>query len=559
MKQPVFREVQNHLKKEILQAWTKAGREGLLPEPTSDSEILLEIPKERTHGNFATNLAFILAKPARRSPREIAVILLDKLVGSALIEEAEVAGPGFINFFLNQSWLNQVLSSLVKEPEEYGRVDDLAGAKIQIEFVSANPVGPMNVVNARAGALGDSLARLFKFCGAEVAKEYYINDYGIQVYTLGRSIDARYRELLGQEAVFPEDGYQGEYITDLARELAEEKGRALLEMTEEERIEVCLDWGYKKMLAAQQKDLADYGIIYDQWFSERSLHEAGRVDQVAAEMKEKGLLYEEEEAVWFRSTEFGDDKDRVVRTADGRTTYFVADIAYHLNKFERGFTHLINIWGPDHHGYIPRMKAAMAAFGIDPNRLEVLIAQQINLLKEGKPFKMSKRRGEFITMRDLLEEVGNDAARWYFLMRSPDSHLDFDLELAKKETAENPVFYVQYAHARISSIFRQLEEDLTSDPEFISTAVWEDDEEEILEKVAVFPEVVAGAAREREPHRLTNYLLDLATLFHSYYNRKRFLTEDEQLTKSRLLLAYAVKNVIRNGLGLLGVSAPEQM
>lgn len=559
MKQPVFREVQNHLKKEILQAWTKAGREGLLPEPTSDSEILLEIPKERTHGNFATNLAFILAKPARRSPREIAVILLDKLVGSALIEEAEVAGPGFINFFLNQSWLNQVLSSLVKEPEEYGRVDDLSGAKIQIEFVSANPVGPMNVVNARAGALGDSLARLFKFCGAEVAKEYYINDYGIQVHTLGRSIDARYRELLGQEAVFPEDGYQGEYITDLARELAEEKGRALLEMTEEERIEVCLDWGYKKMLAAQQKDLADYGIIYDQWFSERSLHEAGRVDQVAAEMKEKGLLYEEEEAVWFRSTEFGDDKDRVVRTADGRTTYFVADIAYHLNKFERGFTHLINIWGPDHHGYIPRMKAAMAAFGIDPNRLEVLIAQQINLLKEGKPFKMSKRRGEFITMRDLLEEVGNDAARWYFLMRSPDSHLDFDLELAKKETAENPVFYVQYAHARISSIFRQLEEDLTSDPEFISTAVWEDDEEEILEKVAVFPEVVAGAAREREPHRLTNYLLDLATLFHSYYNRKRFLTEDEQLTKSRLLLAYAVKNVIRNGLGLLGVSAPEQM
>lgn len=559
MKQPVFREVQNHLKKEILQAWAEANREGLLPEPTSDLEILLEIPKERAHGNFATNLAFILAKPARRSPREIAAILLDKLVGSALIEEAEVAGPGFINFFLNQSWLNQVLSSLVKEPEEYGRVDDLAGVKIQIEFVSANPVGPMNVVNARAGALGDSLARLFKFCGAEVAKEYYINDYGIQVYTLGRSIDARYRELLGQEAIFPEDGYQGEYIPDLARDLVEEKGRALLEMTEEERIEVCRDWGYKKMLAAQQKDLADYGIIYDQWFSERSLHEAGRVDQVVAEMKEKGLLYEKEEAVWFRSTEFGDDKDRVVRTADGRTTYFVADIAYHLNKYERGFTHLINIWGPDHHGYIPRMKAAMAAFGIDPNRLEVLIAQQINLLKEGKPFKMSKRRGEFITMRDLLEEVGNDAARWYFLMRSPDSHLDFDLELAKKETAENPVFYVQYAHARISSIFRQLEQNLTPDPGFISTAVWEDDEEEILEKVAVFPEVVAGAAREREPHRLTNYLLDLATLFHSYYNRKRFLTEDERLTKSRLLLAYAVKNVIRNGLGLLGVSAPEQM
>lgn len=559
MKQPVFREVQNRLKEEIWQAWAKASQEGLLPEPTGDIEILLEIPKERVHGNFATNLAFVLAKPARRAPREIATILVDKLVDSDLVNQAEVAGPGFINFFLKQSWLNRVLVALVEAPEEYGRVDDLAGKKIQLEFVSANPVGPMNVVNARAGALGDSLARLFKFCGAEVAKEYYINDYGIQVYTLGRSIDARYRELLGQEVVFPEDGYQGEYIYDLARALIEEKGRSLLEMSEEKRIEACRDWGYKKILASQQKDLADYGIIYDQWFSERSLHEAGRVDQVVAEMKERGLLYEEEEAVWFRSTEFGDDKDRVVRTADGRTTYFVADIAYHLNKFARGFDHLINIWGPDHHGYIPRMKAAMAAFGFDPNRLEVLIAQQINLLKDGKPFKMSKRRGEFITMRDLLEEVGNDAARWYFLMRSPDSHLDFDLELAKKETAENPVFYVQYAHARISSIFRQLDGEFIPDPEFIASVVWEDDEKEILEKVAVFPEVVSGAAREREPHRLTNYLLDLATLFHSYYNRKRFLTEEEQLTKARILLAYAVQNVVRNGLGLLGISAPEQM
>ncbi|HEY8343839.1 MAG TPA: arginine--tRNA ligase [Bacillota bacterium] len=559
MKQPVFREVQNRMKEEIRQAWAKANQEGLLPEPTGDIEILLEIPKERAHGNFATNLAFVLAKPARRAPREIATILVDKLVDSDLVDRAEVAGPGFINFFLKQSWLNRVLSALVEAPEEYGRVDDLAGKKIQLEFVSANPVGPMNVVNARAGALGDSLARLFMFCGAEVAKEYYINDYGIQVYTLGRSIDARYRELLGQEVAFPEDGYQGEYIYDLARALIEEKGRSLLEMTEEKRIEACRDWGYKKILASQQKDLEDYGIIYDQWFSERSLHEAGRVDQVVAEMKERGLLYEEEGAVWFRTTEFGDDKDRVVRTADGRTTYFVADIAYHLNKFARGFDHLINIWGPDHHGYIPRMKAAMAAFGFNPNRLEVLIAQQINLLKEGKPFKMSKRRGEFITMRDLLEEVGNDAARWYFLMRSPDSHLDFDLELAKKETAENPVFYVQYAYARISSIFRQLDGEFTPDPEFIATVVWEDDEQEILEKVAVFPEVVSSAAREREPHRLTNYLLDLATLFHSYYNRKRFLTEEEQLTKARLLLAYAVQNVVRNGLGLLGISAPEQM
>jgi len=563
MKQPVFREVQRQIKAELFRAWKAAAEEGTLPDPDgmefARARIMLEIPKERAHGNFATNIAFILAKPARRAPREVATIILQKLADSDLLNQAELAGPGFINFFLHQSWLNRVVAEVAEERTGYGRVPDLSGEKIQIEFVSANPVGPMNIVNARAGALGDCLARLFKLCGAEVTKEYYINDFGIQVYTLGRSIDARYREYLGGKADFPEEGYQGEYIYDLARELMEEKGDSLLEMEEEQRIEFCRDWGYQKMLAAQKKDLADYGVIYDQWFSERKLHESGRVEEVAQEMREKSLLYEEEGAVWFRSTEFGDDKDRVVKTADGRTTYFVADIAYHLNKYERGFNHLINIWGPDHHGYIPRMKAAMSAFGIDPERLEVLIAQQINLLKEGKPFKMSKRRGEFITMRDLLDEVGNDAARWYFLMRSPDSHLDFDLDLAKKEAPENPVFYVQYAHARICSIFKQATSGLDISNRVIITAVWEDDEEEILEKIAVFPEVVAGAAWGREPHRITNYLLDLATLFHSYYNRKRFLTEDEDLTRSRLLLAFVVQTVIKNGLDLLGISAPEQM
>lgn len=559
MKLPVFREAQKRLKDVILEAWKSAARAGELPAPDEAEEILLETPKERAHGNFATNVAFILAKSVRRSPREVAGILLKHLAEEKYLLKAEVAGPGFINFFLKPLWLNDVLASIIESPGEYGMTGDLAGEKIQIEFVSANPVGPMNVVNARAGALGDSLARLFKFCGASVGKEYYVNDYGVQVYTLGRSIDARYRELLGEDISFPEEGYQGEYIYDLARELLAEKGDSLLNLDEQERIEFCRDWGYRRILAGQQKDLADYGVIYDLWFSERSLHESGAVEAAVGEMEKKGLLYRAEGAVWFKSSEFGDDKDRVVRTADGRTTYFVADIAYHLNKFARDFNHVIDIWGPDHHGYIPRMKAAMAAFGINPDRLEVLIAQQINLIKDGKPFKMSKRRGEFITMRELLEEVGNDAARWYFLMRSPESHLDFDLDLAKKETAENPVFYVQYAHARISSLFRQAGVEFSPKVEAFPESIWEDDEKEILEKVAVFPEIVSAAARGREPHRLTNYLLELATLFHSYYNRKRFLTEEQVLTDFRLSLAFAVQTVVKNGLSLLGVSAPEQM
>ena len=450
-------EIREKLAEALRQGIQRAKADGVFP-PDCEETVKLETPKDRTHGHFATNAALVLARWAKKPPRQVAEMLLSYLPEVGFLGRTEIAGPGFINFYLDRSWLGEAAAEVLRLAEAYGDNDLLRGEKIQLEFVSANPVGPMNVVNARAAAVGDSLARIFKTCGAQVEKEYYINYYGVQVWVLGRSIEARYRELLGEAVEFPEEGYRGDYITDLAQEVLATYGSELRAKPEEERVELCKEFGYKKILRSQQEDLKNYGIVYDVWFSERSLHQSGAVDKVIKELEAKGLLYEADGAIWLKTSLFGDDKDRVIRTADGRTTYFISDIAYHLNKYERNFTRVIDIWGPDHHGYIPRMKAAMAALGIDPARLEVLIAQQINLLKGGKPFKMSKRRGEFITMQDLLNEVGNDAARWYFLMRSTDSHLDFDLELAKAQTSENPVFYVQYAHARIASLFRQAAE-----------------------------------------------------------------------------------------------------
>lgn len=560
MASAVIFEIRRQLGQLIKESIQQAIQSGAFPEKDLPN-LLLEVPKDRNHGHFATNIALMLARDVKLPPRQVAEVIIDKFPPTDLLERIEVAGPGFINFWLRREWLGQVAGETLQSAAEYGNADTLAGQKIQIEFISANPVGPMNVVNARAGAMGDSLARLFAACGAQVEREYYVNDFGVQVWTLGRSIEARYRELLGETVEFPEEGYKGDYISDLAQEVQRQAGDVFRSLPEQERVEYCRELGYQRILKSQQEDLAAYGIVYDVWFSERSLHQNGSVEAVFKLFTEKGLLYEAEGAVWLKTTLFGDDKDRVLRTADGRTTYFVSDIAYHLNKFDRGFDHLIDIWGPDHHGYIPRMKAAMAATGIDPARLEVLIAQQINLLKGGIPFKMSKRRGEFITMQDLLSEVGNDAARWYFLMRSAESHLDFDLELAKSQTSENPVFYVQYAHARICSVFRQCSEAKMAwegwTPEDLS--VWENDEEEVFELIARFPEIVTAAAAGREPHRITGYLLELATLFHAYYNRKRFLGEEPAVSHGRLTLAAAVRVTIAKGLELLGISAPERM
>lgn len=553
-------EMRKTLEEAVLQGIQRAKADGVFP-PDCEATVKLETPKDRTHGHFATNAALVLARWAKKSPRQVAEAILSYLPEVPFLSRAEIAGPGFINFYLDRTWQGEAAAEVLQMAEAYGDTEILQGKKIQLEFVSANPVGPMNVVNARAASVGDSLARIFKACGAQVEKEYYVNDFGVQVWVLGRSIEARYRELLGETVEFPEEGYRGDYITDLAQDILDTYGTELRARPEEDRVECCKEFGYQKVLKSQQEDLKAYGIIYDVWFSERSLHQSGAVEKLIKQLEEKGLLYEADGAVWFKTSLYGDDKDRVIRTADGRTTYFISDMAYHLNKFERGFTHVIDIWGPDHHGYIPRMKSAMAAMGIDPERLEVLIAQQINLLKGGKPFKMSKRRGEFITMQDLLNEVGNDAARWYFLMRGTDSHLDFDLELAKAQTSDNPVFYVQYAYARVASLFRLaaekgliwqgwLPEDLDN---------WDDDEAEILEQVARLPEVLGLAAEGREPHRVTGYLLELATLFHAYYNRKRVLGEAEQVSHARLSLAAVVQLTIAKGLNLLGISAPDRM
>lgn len=555
----IARKVKSSLQSLLKEAALKAGKLGQL---TFDAlpEVNLEIPKEKAHGNFASNLALALSKTAKKPPREVAQLLIANFDSNPYVAEVQIAGPGFINFYLNDRWLEEVLASILNQKEAYGDNSDLKGNKIQLEFVSANPVGPMNVVNARAAALGDTLSQLFKACGALTEKEYYVNDYGVQVMTLGRSLDARYRQLLGENVEFPEDGYQGEYVADMARQLIETKGDSYMKLSEEKRIETFRDLGYKQMLASQKKDLMNYGVEYDVWFSERSLHEAGEVDRILEILEERGLTFEGEGAVWLRTTDFEDDKDRVLKTSDSRTTYFTADIAYHLNKFQRGFDLVIDIWGPDHHGYIPRMKAAMAALGYQAERLEVLIAQQINLIKDGKPFKMSKRRGEFITMADLLEDVGNDAARWFFLMRSPDSHLDFDMDLARSQTNENPVFYVQYAYARICSIFGQAtaEQQAFKDNESFME-YWDEEEKNLIEKASQFPDLLSDSARRREPHRLTGYLLELATLFHSYYNKRRFISDDLGLTKSRLAVAKGLRYVLGRGMKMLGVSAPERM
>ena len=559
MEKIITRKVKESLRNTLEQAAFRARDCGKLAFEVLPP-VSLEVPKDKNHGNFASNMALILAKTVKLAPRETAQIIISHMEPNPYIAKFEIAGPGFINFYLGDNWLTEVLDAIIAEKDQYGNNSDLAGVNVQLEFVSANPVGPMNVVNARAAALGDTLGNLMSACGAKVWREYYVNDYGVQVETLGRSIDARYRELLGQTVEFPEEGYRGEYIYDIARDFIAEKGDYYLQFSEPERVKIFKDLGYTRILASQKEDLGNYGVHYDCWFSERSLHEQGAVTQIMKELEEKGLTFNQDGALWLRTTDYGDDKDRVLTTADGRTTYFTSDIAYHVNKFNRGFNLVIDIWGPDHHGYIPRMKAAMAALGFDPAQFEVLIAQQINLLKDGQPFKMSKRRGEFITMSDLLEEIGNDVARWFFLMRSPDSHLDFDMGLAKSQSNENPVFYVQYALARICSIFRQASSeqmDLAFGPELLQ--YWDDEEKGLMEKAAHFPDLISETAIKREPHRLTGYLLELATMFHSYYNKRRFISDDIGQTRARLALAKGLSFVLQRGLTLLGVSAPEKM
>lgn len=524
-------------------------------------EIGLEVPRDTGHGDFASTIALVTAKVAKKSPRDVAEIIVKHLPSGGVVREVEVAGPGFINFFLSYDWLFDTVRVIEEQGHEYGNSEYGAGEKILLEFVSANPVGPMNVVNARAAAVGDTLARLFRAVGFTVGTEFYVNDAGNQADVFARSLEARYIQLTDPDYSFPEDGYPASYVGELALELKREYPD-LLEMPRDERLALCKRWGTDQMVEAQKADLRQYGVEFDRWFRERDLHAAGALEEAIAFLKGKGLMFEAEDALWFRSTDFGDDKDRVIVKSDGTYTYVTADIAYHHDKLKRGYTKLIDIWGPDHHGYIGRMQAAIQALGYNKDTLEVLILQYVALLRNGEQVKMSKRAGEFITMQDLVEEVGKDAARFFFLHRSPESHLDFDLDLAVEQSNENPVFYVQYAHARISSILRQGREmgvELPRAENVDLGLLTHDSELALMKQMAALPEELLSAALQREPHRVTRYALDLASLFHSFYTHCHILGETEALRDARLVLVAQVRVVLQKVLGILGVDAPEQM
>ncbi|MBW1842392.1 MAG: arginine--tRNA ligase [Deltaproteobacteria bacterium] len=550
------------LKKIIIEAAATAQNSGDLP-PADFPEIEIEEPKIDSHGDFSTNLAMILASSLKMPPRKIAEAIFKQIKDpDGILSGTEIAGPGFINFFMETHFWYPFLRRVHDEGDRYGASDVGKGEKIQVEFVSANPTGPLHIGHGRGAAVGDSVANILGFSGYDVEKEYYINDSGRQIYTLGRSVFLRYKAPFGEDIAYPDDCYQGEYIQDYAAEISAENDRALLDMTEEDAVLFCARFAAEIILAGIREDLEDFGVEYDRWYSEQSLYDSGRVEKVISDYRTQNMIYEKDGALWFRTTEFGDEKDRVVVRNNGQTTYFASDIAYHQEKFERGFHRVIDVWGADHHGYIPRVTAFVEASGRQRDQFNVILVQLVNLLRGGEPVAMSTRAGEFITLRDVIREVGRDAARFIFLTRHYESPLDFDLELAKQKTNDNPVFYVQYVHARISSISRKARENGTPHP------VWDDDivkrlqapeEIHLIKTMARYPEVVEGSAETMEPHRITFYLMNLAAAFHAYYNKHRVLTDEPELTRGRLYMVLAVQKVIRNGLALLGVSAPERM
>jgi arginyl-tRNA synthetase len=541
-----------------------------LPEAV---DCIWEIPRQAEHGDYATNTAMVLARAARRPPRQIAELIVKHFPLLPEVTRIEVAGPGFVNIFLSPACCVEALRDVLAAGPAYGRGRAFAAQRLRLEFVSANPTGPLVIVNARAAAVGDSLARLLRGQGAVVTTEYYVNDAGTQFEALARSFEARVREALGEPAQFPENGYPGEYLIDLAQEFIRSENIRDASALESWATMTALAgpavpaalgrYAVDRMLEGQRRVLADYGVQFDVWSSEqRDVRDLGLSERVIAELAKRELTYEEDGALWFRSTGFGDDKDRVLRRSNGELTYFAVDIAYHHYVKFADADGLVNLMGPDHHGYVARMRAAMQALGHAPDVFEVLIVQLVTLLREGQPVRMSKRRGEFVLMEELLEEVGRDAARFTFLMRRHDSPLDFDLALATRQSAENPVYYVQYAHARIRSICRQVAEQSIEVPPWsqVSLAPLALPEElAIMKRLVEFPELVAGAARAREPHRIAYWLHELAGLFHPYYKAHRVIQPDRDLMLARLALCTAVGEVLRNGLGLLGVSAPEAM
>jgi len=532
--------------------------------PSSDfPEIEIEEPKAESHGDFSTNISMVMASVQKMPPRKIAEAIIKNINDpDGIIDRIEIAGPGFINFFLNRYSWHPVLREIHEQDTLYGASDIGKGKKVQVEFVSANPTGPLHVGHGRGAAVGDSIANILLFCGYNIEKEYYINDSGRQINTLGRSVFLRYKELFEADVQFPDDCYQGDYVRDLAGKIKEDKGDKLFSLSEEEAIYYCARFAADNILSEIKEDLECFGIVFDRWYSEQKLYDSGKVDRAINDFRKQNIIFEDDGALWFRTKDFGDEKNRVVVRNNGLTTYFASDIAYHQDKFDRGFERIIDVWGADHHGYIPRVSAAIEALGYGRDKFDVILIQLVNLLRGGAPVAMSTRAGEFVTLRDVINEVGSDAARFIFLTRHYESALDFDLELAKKKTNDNPVYYVQYVHARISSIARKAQERGISDIAWNDAAISrlnEPEEIQLIKTMARYPEIVRCSAENMEPHRITYYLMDLASAFHAYYNKHRVLTDEAELTLGRLYLVIAVKKIIRNGLSLLGVSAPEKM
>ncbi|HMA75714.1 MAG TPA: arginine--tRNA ligase [Candidatus Krumholzibacteriaceae bacterium] len=526
-------------------------------------EIQLERPKELVNGDLSSNIALVTAGKIKSNPRKLAETIIDKISSDPdFISEIEVAGPGFINFFFSADYLKYQVLKINREQESYGDLDIGKGKKVQIEFVSANPTGPLVLVSARAAAVGSALVRLYCKAGFEVDSEYYLNDSGKQVHKLGLSLMARFRQNCGEDARIPEGGYPGEYLIEIAKQVPEREGMEWLGLEADRGAAKFADFALERMVELIKKDLEVFGVSFDHFFAESSLHRSdGEVDKALEIMKDNGFIYENDDALWFRSTDFGDEKDRVVIRSDRSPTYFLADAAYHLNKLRRGYDRVIDIFGPDHHGHIQRLKAASSVFGAEEDWLEILTVQWVRLIEEGKEISMSKRRGEYITLNDLISDVGKDAAKFFFLMRKNHAHMDFDLSLARKKSDENPVYYVQYAHARISSVISFAKENDVEFPEDLECVELLDEPEELdlIRKLIVFPQLVEGAVLMNDPNRLTTYTREIASSFHHFYHICRIISDNNRLSQARLLLSEATRIVLAESLRLIGVAAPRKM
>ncbi len=584
--------MKQHIAEKIEQALNSLQQQGVINGEIGG--ITVDRTRDKAHGDFASNIALKMAKAAGKNPRELAQLIIEAIGEDSKITKTEIAGPGFINFFINEGEKFVVIKQIHEQKNEFGKSDFGKGKKVQVEFVSANPTGPLHVGHGRGAAYGASVADLLEYVGYDVHREYYVNDAGRQMDILAASVWLRYLQQVGIDFPFPVNGYKGDYIHDIAKALVEKHGEEfkvdLVQLKSDlpadetdggdkekyidaviakakqllgENYRAVFDEGLQQILADIEDDLRGFGVNYQNWFSERSLTEDGTVERALQKLQDQGHIYEKDGALWFKSSAFGDEKDRAVKRSNGEYTYFASDIAYHVNKVERGFDQIIDVWGADHHGYIPRVQAAMTASGVDAEKLKVLLVQFAILYRGGEKAQMSTRSGEFITLRELRDEVGTDAARFFYVMRKSEQHLDFDLDLAKSESSDNPVYYIQYAHARVSSVMRQLQEkglDYDEEQGFANLELLaEEQEQKIIKTMAKYPELILSAAKSCEPHQICHYLRELANDLHTYYNAHVFIVDEETLRNARLVLINAVKQVLNNGLKLLSVSAPEEM